>query len=523
MANTPRLNMPYLVAGQAQKEITHNDALNDLDSLAQISVINRTTATPPAAPAEGDSYIIAASPTGAWAGNANAVASYYSGWRIKPAKAGWMAYVQAEAIFYMFDGNTWWPLRSVSKGRTANTFAFLGASRLSSQFNDATSTAYPASTAHVKGSYCFFNWANALMTQSMKTVYNGAVTGQRSDQYLVRLTEALNTNPAWVVIFGVTNDIIQSGTTGDTALTIWTRIKNAANVALAYGANVILMTESGSTAMSGSSTQLAMLYQYNQYLREFCDVTPGAYCFDYANVVIDPNSTSLAYRAGYSYDGLHLNQIGSYYVGLAFKNFIANYIPTNSSQIYSASEISTNGNIQQLTNPLFLTTTAVSGMTGISGTIPTGYVASRTGSATATLSVAASPDGYGNALTFSGTFTAAGEVLEVHRDATLANISAGDVIDSGVHLVLNSGSVNLATAALSTNFGTVSNPAGDLYNTNTSYALPSVAMDLTLRSVPFVIPSGITWASWQTKFVATGAGSFTALLNRPWMRRRFAA
>lgn len=107
MANTPRLGMPYLVAGQAQKEITHNDALNDMDSMAQMSVINKTTATPPATPAEGDSYIIAASPTGAWAGNANAVATYYSGWRIKTPKAGWFAYVQAEGVFYLFDGSAW--------------------------------------------------------------------------------------------------------------------------------------------------------------------------------------------------------------------------------------------------------------------------------------------------------------------------------------------------------------------------------------------------------------------------------
>lgn len=107
MANTPRLSMPYLIAGQAQKEISHNDALNDMDSLAQISVINKTTATPPATPAEGDSYIIAASPTGVWAGNANAIASYYSGWRIKTPKTGWFAYVQAEAVFYLFDGSAW--------------------------------------------------------------------------------------------------------------------------------------------------------------------------------------------------------------------------------------------------------------------------------------------------------------------------------------------------------------------------------------------------------------------------------
>jgi Protein of unknown function (DUF2793) len=128
MPNSPRLTMPYIVTGQAQKEITHNDALNDLDSLAQISVINRTTATPPTTPAEGDSYIIAASPTGAWAGNANAVASYYSGWRIKPAKTGWLAYVQAESIFYIFDGTAWNVFKGVVPlgSAAAPSYSFVG-------------------------------------------------------------------------------------------------------------------------------------------------------------------------------------------------------------------------------------------------------------------------------------------------------------------------------------------------------------------------------------------------------------
>jgi hypothetical protein len=107
MTNTPNLVMPYIVAGQAQKEVTHNDALNDMDSLAQISVISRSVATPPTSPAEGDCYVIAPSPTGAWAGNANAIASYYSGWRIKQPKAGWNAYVQDESTPYFYDGTAW--------------------------------------------------------------------------------------------------------------------------------------------------------------------------------------------------------------------------------------------------------------------------------------------------------------------------------------------------------------------------------------------------------------------------------
>ncbi|NTU76217.1 MAG: DUF2793 domain-containing protein [Alphaproteobacteria bacterium] len=54
MTVSPNLALSYLVASQAQKEITHNDALNDLDFLAQTSVLDRTLAAPPLSPSEGD-------------------------------------------------------------------------------------------------------------------------------------------------------------------------------------------------------------------------------------------------------------------------------------------------------------------------------------------------------------------------------------------------------------------------------------------------------------------------------------
>lgn len=107
MPNSPRLDVPYIVSGQAQKELTHNDALNDLDSLAQISVITSTTNAPPGSPAEGDSYIIGPSPTGAWAGHAGKVASYYSGWRIKTPKEGWVAWVRDLDCLYIHTGSAW--------------------------------------------------------------------------------------------------------------------------------------------------------------------------------------------------------------------------------------------------------------------------------------------------------------------------------------------------------------------------------------------------------------------------------
>ncbi|MCT9070798.1 DUF2793 domain-containing protein [Cupriavidus gilardii] len=45
-----------------------------LDAVLQLSVKSRAQATPPATPANGDRYIVAANPTGAWVGKAGQIA-----------------------------------------------------------------------------------------------------------------------------------------------------------------------------------------------------------------------------------------------------------------------------------------------------------------------------------------------------------------------------------------------------------------------------------------------------------------
>ena len=58
------LNLPFIAPAQAQKHITHNEALRMLDALVQMSVINKTEPTPPNNPGEGARYIIAENPVG---------------------------------------------------------------------------------------------------------------------------------------------------------------------------------------------------------------------------------------------------------------------------------------------------------------------------------------------------------------------------------------------------------------------------------------------------------------------------
>ena len=66
MTATARLNLPYIAPLQAQKQVTYNEAMAALDQLVQPAVKSRTVTAPTGSPAEGDTYIVAESATGAW-------------------------------------------------------------------------------------------------------------------------------------------------------------------------------------------------------------------------------------------------------------------------------------------------------------------------------------------------------------------------------------------------------------------------------------------------------------------------
>jgi hypothetical protein len=108
MTNTPRLAMPLLAAGQAQKHVTLNDSLLRLDTVVQLAVLDRNLSTPPVSPAANAAYIVGASPTGAWAGKANAIAIFIDGfWTFEIPLAGWRAWLVDETIIAVYDGTQW--------------------------------------------------------------------------------------------------------------------------------------------------------------------------------------------------------------------------------------------------------------------------------------------------------------------------------------------------------------------------------------------------------------------------------
>lgn len=107
MSETPKLGLPYLATGQAQKEVTHNEALNLIDTVSQPIVVNMTTTEPPGSPVNGQAWIIASPATGAWTGLENQIATWFDGWRYLIPTAGWRVWDAAAEMERFFDGTDW--------------------------------------------------------------------------------------------------------------------------------------------------------------------------------------------------------------------------------------------------------------------------------------------------------------------------------------------------------------------------------------------------------------------------------
>lgn len=114
MSETTHLGLPYLTAAQAQKHVTHNEALAMLDGLVQLSVISRGLPTPPATPDDGDRYLIASAASDGWAGRDGMIALWLAGlWRFLAPREGWTLWVDDEDVLLSFDGGGWNPTSGV--------------------------------------------------------------------------------------------------------------------------------------------------------------------------------------------------------------------------------------------------------------------------------------------------------------------------------------------------------------------------------------------------------------------------
>jgi hypothetical protein len=92
----------------AQPQVTHNEALHQIDALTDICLLGQFVSAPPASPADGDTYLLGGAPTGAWSGQAGKLAYCLDGgWRFFTPFNGLRATVPANHGFLVYLGGSW--------------------------------------------------------------------------------------------------------------------------------------------------------------------------------------------------------------------------------------------------------------------------------------------------------------------------------------------------------------------------------------------------------------------------------
>lgn len=109
LPRTARLALPLLAVAQAQKEVTHNEALALLDALVQPVVEDGPQSTPPVAPAPGQCWIVGAAATGDWAGEVDGTIALRTpgGWRFVAPGEGMRTLRISDGSWLRFDGGSW--------------------------------------------------------------------------------------------------------------------------------------------------------------------------------------------------------------------------------------------------------------------------------------------------------------------------------------------------------------------------------------------------------------------------------
>jgi hypothetical protein len=105
---TPRLALPFILPGQAQKEFYHNEALLKVDIALHPAVEGQTLTAPPESPLVGQSWVVAPEAAGAWTGKSGMLAGWTEGgWRFVQPIPGMLVWSKSEGHWLHWRAGGW--------------------------------------------------------------------------------------------------------------------------------------------------------------------------------------------------------------------------------------------------------------------------------------------------------------------------------------------------------------------------------------------------------------------------------
>ena len=166
-------SLPLILASQAQKHVTHNEALRLIDVMVQLSVINRTLTVAPAAPALGQCHIVASAATGLWLGQATKVAVWTGTlWEFFTPRTGWFGWVSDEQQLTVFNGTAW-----AAQSQTPGLFSQVGVSAVPDATN-RLSVSSPATLLNNAGAGHQLKINKAVATDTASLLFQTGFSGR---------------------------------------------------------------------------------------------------------------------------------------------------------------------------------------------------------------------------------------------------------------------------------------------------------------------------------------------------------
>lgn len=237
MSNSLALELPHILPAQAQKHVTHNEAIDLLDAIVQLSVISRSLSTPPAAPVSGTRYLVGNAATGDWAGHDTEFALFLDGgWLFRTPREGWRMWVEAEQALLVLSAGGWQP---VAGGNTSTHNAIINGSF------DIWQRGFGPISGGSAGTYGADRW-------QLET--NGAATVSMSRD--VAVPSAAFSFSAYCLVAGISQtdqiilrQIVENGdrivASGDATLAFWLRGPVGASISYSVDAAAAVHTCSG--------------------------------------------------------------------------------------------------------------------------------------------------------------------------------------------------------------------------------------------------------------------------------------
>lgn len=382
-------------------------------------------------------------------------------------------------------------------------------------FGDSFSARNKGATTSRALDWGYFNWAQYILGSPFTLVNNAGISGNRTDEMLLRMSDVTAYNPDWCIVQGGINDI----TYGTPVASIVANLKSICSQLVNIGVRVALLSIAPNTQSAGNSIKVQ---QINQAMREWCQRQYGQVVFvDYYAKMVDATLTTGALASGMSDDALHPSGKGARVIGQAIADALQyllpnrNLLPSSNGDSFGVDSTSK----QLIDNPMHATGSPVAATgTGASGNVPSSWLGSAAGMTAGTAVFTPSQtrtDGVGLEQRIVIANAEANSSVNIRQNLSAARLAIGDTVYI-VGQMRITGAANLKTITFGGNV-TVDSVAQQIQCLEASGTTNFDSSDVTLtfRSPDLVVSgSVVNSAQFLASLTFNASGAATVYIGR---------